>query len=59
MCYTMQQMKKRPAVTRIMVNLTASQVTSVRGLAMRDGRTLSAWVRQLVLAELQKGSVVK
>jgi hypothetical protein len=60
----MQRMKKRRPmkhndVSRVMVNLNAGQVQAVRAQARRNGHTMSAWVRVLVLAELANPVVMK
>ena len=50
--------KRRPTqsrpIRRIMVNLDAGQVVAVRSRALRDCRTMSAWIRNLILVELAK-----
>lgn len=58
-CCIVQRMKKRRPtqsrpIRRIMVNLDAGQVVAVRSRALRDCRTMSAWIRNLILVELAK-----
>ncbi len=45
---------KRGPVTRVSVNLNAGQVAMIRNRAHHDTRTMSAWIRNLILSELAK-----
>lgn len=45
---------RKGPVVRVMVNFNASQMMAVRQRALHDTRTLSSWIRNLVLLELAK-----